>query len=425
MKEVFRFLIFLSLVHNVNAQTKTQYCIDFDKFLNISPDPFCSYYVSEIPFKLYQINDDPMCSNLPTTSSVVRWARFNLTSLPNYKNIVSLRFTVIKDNKFGAQPDAGADACCLLVGTSSGQDKFYLKKGESFEIPVKETDVIIIADPEMYLINPPGSSTRYPSGPIPNPILNFSPVYRNSNGQCHDPSIDRVENLLSQEQVLYDSTRVHSRAYHFYQVDTIVCDPHTPPSHKLCNADAVWDFIKSRDYYQAPLYSDFPSLSVPNTDCDMTYDFPFKGISKAFELLNSVRAPGPLGNTITDCEQINLSPTPARWLLGVVDGPTHNILPYYTNSDPVKIVIDEENKCITNYTLPGHFLYPGKIKRCIVGGGECDRVVRVTTEGSGFSGWDSALGYPFSPWISMLNICVGTRTFSNLNARLVYDFNNK
>lgn len=50
--------------------------------------------------------------------------------------------------------------------------------------------------------------------------------------------------------------------------------------------------------------------------------------------------------------------------------------------DPVRLYADDQNLTITNYTMEGHFLDPGKVKRFVVE--ECDKV-KVVTIGTGLN----------------------------------------
>lgn len=50
--------------------------------------------------------------------------------------------------------------------------------------------------------------------------------------------------------------------------------------------------------------------------------------------------------------------------------------------DPVRLFADDQNLTITNYTMEGHFLDPGKVKRFVVE--ECDKV-KVVTIGTGLN----------------------------------------
>lgn len=49
-------------------------------------------------------------------------------------------------------------------------------------------------------------------------------------------------------------------------------------------------------------------------------------------------------------------------------------------SNPIAVFIDEANKCVSNYTLTGHILRPGRVSRCIVE--ECGEI-KVKTYGNG------------------------------------------
>ncbi len=80
--------------------------------------------------------------------------------------------------------------------------------------------------------------------------------------------------------------------------------------------------------------------------------------------------------------------------------------------DKVWIVPDNKNLTITNYTQPGHILYPGKVVRTIVE--ECGKVKIVTLGvglnycGNNFAGKMNAIG----------NIITGSIVFKNIDLRL-------
>jgi hypothetical protein len=84
--------------------------------------------------------------------------------------------------------------------------------------------------------------------------------------------------------------------------------------------------------------------------------------------------------------------------------------------DKVRVLPDDTNKTVTNYTMPGHSLYPGKVTRYVIE--ECGKVKIVTIGiglnncGSGFTG--SLLGRS--------NIIVGADAFKNIDLRLKSGF---
>jgi hypothetical protein len=83
------------------------------------------------------------------------------------------------------------------------------------------------------------------------------------------------------------------------------------------------------------------------------------------------------------------------------------------------IIVDEGKKCITNYTLNGHFLYPGKVQRCLFADG-CDGKIKIITTGAGFT---TCTGNWVGRRVKDMNIYIGKYAFDHIDKRLIYDFN--
>lgn len=233
-----------------------------------------------------------------------------------------------------------------------------------------------------------------------------------TNTNCTDNDILTIEAMLGSwiERKRTD--------FHIYTVENIVCDPNSPVGTKPNTLEGVWDFIKTDNVYQAPLYDDFPTTGAV---CLPEYN-PFGGIFKTFKELE-ISSTGPFHQPVTNCAKINLSATPARVIIGsLIWHDNANLALFGCNSsidyEPIRIVIDEEHKCITNYTLQGHFLYPGKVQRCLSQDG-CDGKIKITTTGIGFTtcgdNWIGRL-------VKDINICTGKYTFNKIDERLIYDF---
>ncbi len=100
-----------------------------------------------------------------------------------------------------------------------------------------------------------------------------------------------------------------------------------------------------------------------------------------------------------------------------------NVFGYQTQpveiaSDPIKVVIDDGCKCITNYTMPGHILYPGKVRRCLYLDGCGDIKIKTTGTGYHFFG-DNGAGIIMGG----VNKLVGSYTFNWVDYRFIQYFN--
>lgn len=233
------------------------------------------------------------------------------------------------------------------------------------------------------------------------------------SNSCSDYNdvISEIEELLTDSVLIQNSSD-----YHYYQTEEIICTAGSNNS-RSCEENEIWSFWKSNVGYQAPRYDDFPSyLSyVPSTTLQL------------FQLGLGLLQPSN-SNPILDCQQIDLPLVADRILLsiGLAFAVDSNPIDLCDTScepevfrEPIVVVIDEACKCITNYTLPGHVLYPGKVRRCLIRN-DCD-TFSIKTWGTGyhFCG-DTILGQ----MMGIANKSVGLSTFSNVTRRLVNDFNN-
>ncbi|HUP10828.1 MAG TPA: hypothetical protein VM187_01405 [Niastella sp.] len=257
--------------------------------------------------------------------------------------------------------------------------------------------------------------------------------------------------------------------YHLYRVETEVCTT-TGPNGGNCNAEYVYKMMKANASYQAPTVWDFPYdvLSTPmlvaadkNTVVNMVY----KNIS-AFDPATASQTNTKGGikyiSQVLDGAYLGLhliAPTNTKipflseyvdkdkrnyWMErqkadnpdSVVACGSYNLYnsPYLINDriaydltvdnvacgnklhniayDQVWIYPNDKDLTLTNYTQPGHFLYPGKVFRSVVE--ECGKV-KIVTVGSGLSycgdgkpGEINAIG----------NIIVGSILFKNIDLRL-------
>ena len=82
-------------------------------------------------------------------------------------------------------------------------------------------------------------------------------------------------------------------------------------------------------------------------------------------------------------------------------------------ADPIKVVVDNNSKCITRYTLPGHILYPGKTTTCFYTDNCGDTYIRTIGEGTSQCGIGIA-----GTAMALLNDFLGRKIFNNNHNRI-------
>jgi hypothetical protein len=282
---------------------------------------------------------------------------------------------------------------------------------------------------------------------------------------CNNQAIDGIETLLGQN--------VTGRGdYHSYRVETEVCTT-SGPNGGNCNAQYIYKLMKGKAALTAPTPYDFPydvlglamlTVADKNTVVDMmtrhlnAFDpatmetNPDGGIKYISQLLDGTylylhnkaitnfkipwlteyvdrdkraywmeiqKAENP--DSVKACASYNLYNSPyfindrLAYDLGPDNLACGNQLHDF-RYDQVWIVPNDKNLTFTNYTQPGHFLYPGKVFRSVVE--ECGKVKIVTIGtglsycGDGFNGKNNAIG----------NIIVGSILFRNIDLRLKKTF---
>ena len=217
-----------------------------------------------------------------------------------------------------------------------------------------------------------------------------------------------TENWTNLEDELKEPMVDLREDYHFYTVENTICEMSSGPD---CNAEKAWELLKSSGYYMAPSSYDFLSFlnGVP----------PFKQGFLIFDLMN---AEEDLRRPVESCKEIRLfGAAHIANNLGILDG--HSLLNFMVNVhplssyNPIAFYVNEEEKCITNYTLPGHALHPGKITRCIEG--ECDEV-KVKTYGEGLHFYENTF---FGGIMSSINNQTGSFLFNKVDQRFINAFN--
>lgn len=198
--------------------------------------------------------------------------------------------------------------------------------------------------------------------------------------------------------------------YHMYNLEKNLCTG--------CDINDVWQKYKADVHNQAIVLSDqlfvagrmFPdarSLPLPKflmpdnsdvqpiTDC-ATLDLPrLTTWLMKLSLVADVTSAGPLVRQMRKmAEKCAVNPN--------------------SFTDPIFLRVNESKRCVTNYTKPGHALYPGKVTRCIVQ--DCDSV-KILTFGEGVTVFPNT---PCGKLLSVMNDVWGSSMFTNVDDR-AYD----
>ena len=223
---------------------------------------------------------------------------------------------------------------------------------------------------------------------------------------CNDPVIQEIESQLSDSSMI-----VSNSSYHDYSVENSLCNS-TYSGQYECSMNSAWSFLKSNVSNQAPQLEDFPSTR-------------HSPLSMIANLVAPAILPPP-NNPISNCQSMALPSTCERTMFALIlkiYGFGANVFGYQTQpveiaSDPIKVVIDDGCKCITNYTMPGHILYPGKVRRCLYLDGCGDIKIKTTGTGYHFFG-DNGAGIIMGG----VNKLVGSYTFNWVDYRFIQYFN--
>jgi hypothetical protein len=282
---------------------------------------------------------------------------------------------------------------------------------------------------------------------------------------CKQDAMDTIENIANENVT-------GRKDYHIYRVETQVCST-TGPNGANCNAEYVYKLMKHDASLTAPTPWDFPYdvLSAimlgkvvltndKNTIVNMVYQH-VNAFDPATASDTNTNGGIKYISQVLDGTYLylhKLAPSNAKvpwlsdyldrkmrdhWMLkqkednpdSVVACHGYNLynsqlfisdrlgykltLDHFCGNklhdvryDQVWIFPDDKNMTFTNYTQPGHFLYPGKVFRSVVE--ECGKV-KIVTVGTGLSycgdgdiGEQNAVG----------NIIVGSILFKNIDLRL-------
>jgi hypothetical protein len=195
--------------------------------------------------------------------------------------------------------------------------------------------------------------------------------------------------------------------HHLYNLEKSICTG--------CDINDVWQKYKADVHNQAIVLSD--QFFVFGRIMPDARSLPIPEF-----LMPDKKVPQP----ITDCATLDL-PRLTTYLLklGLVVAPNiTNVfkkiqeacsLNPYSYTDPIFLRVNENARCVTNYTKPGHALYPGKVTRCIVQ--DCD-TVKILTFGEGATVFPNT---PCGKLLATMNDFWGSSMFTNVDNR-AYDY---
>jgi hypothetical protein len=266
---------------------------------------------------------------------------------------------------------------------------------------------------------------------------------------CRNPAINAIEDQSRNDQLSLD--------WHSYKVETVICTS-SGPNGSNCNAQYVYELMKSNAALTAPTPSDFPfdldpfNLALLRIGADQLEllaqraavslvpitSVAFIGIG-IIEASDRTTRPVPFGNMLNNNrrylalqESVNPRSVEACSRYKLYNNATFIVGRIKYNKyldnlfcddqlesveyDPVYIYPDDKNLTITNYTAPGHFLHPGKVERRVIE--ECGKV-KIVTKGTGrqYCG-NNPVGY----LLGKTNIVVGSILFKNIDERLKRTF---
>lgn len=283
---------------------------------------------------------------------------------------------------------------------------------------------------------------------------------------CNIPFINQIEAQSEQDHSGRDD-------YHHYKIETVICTSNGPNGAN-CNAQNIYRKLKDSVIYTTPIPDDFsydnlstfllmnitkPELAtvVANVNAwqtNYTIGNPHGGINKIQQVL-----PPDLKARYYDCTLCNqdgqipgisapldydsayrqrfiatvASVNPMAAISCTQVYKLYNSPNFFSDRavyrdlltsifscdnltsaqyDEVRLFADDRNMTITNYTAPGHFLYPGKVVRSVVE--ECGQV-KIVTIGTGLSSCGSNTQGKLN---ANGNTILGSILFKNIDLRL-------
>ncbi len=220
-------------------------------------------------------------------------------------------------------------------------------------------------------------------------------------------------NQGEKEEVDYIKTRSD---YHYYKVTQDICDKSTDPD---CSVENVFNLLKSQQKLSVPQYEDFKDIYNTLTKIGGY------ALSRRIPALRPFIVASELGvnvyqrfSSTQHCQQTGVY-SPSSYLF--IGKATPVVLDCFTGTngavfwDPITQGIDYTSKTVTNYTLPGHALHPGKVM-ITVKQDNCKVYAQVI-------GMGNSREYDCSQFLGTLlstkvNVAAGLSAFPNLMVRL-------
>jgi hypothetical protein len=205
--------------------------------------------------------------------------------------------------------------------------------------------------------------------------------------------------------------------FHQYSVLTEVCDKSIDGSD--CNSTNVYNILKQNRDYTIPQYSDM-TFGLGSTIGS--------GYDKVMSFFGSKSISTFLGDSepTINCGTKTIVPWyyalyPLAKGLGNIIG-CSELNSTSLGGDPIVQSIDDSQKSVTNFTLPGHMLHPGKVINTVI---ETGCKVYLQTIGMGNNDLyycGPVFGYLAS---NVINVSYGRSIFSNLGSRVKNYFDSK
>lgn len=182
--------------------------------------------------------------------------------------------------------------------------------------------------------------------------------------ECNGPTRQYIDEAVTER------TR---QDYHYYSREKVICDKTLLPG---CTVDNVFSNLLSNANNTVPTGGNIESCLEP-------YEKGGIGFSKYLFPAQSNLGP------INDCQTVIIPRPDYMVYLAILGGDIlcsgldiRKFISQSIHGDPVFVKIDSDSKCVTNYTLPGHTFYPGKVTRCLRDNG-CS--ISVITVGEGLT----------------------------------------
>lgn len=236
-------------------------------------------------------------------------------------------------------------------------------------------------------------------------------IHQSPPETCEPTTINEINSI----------TDVGRKDYHLYSTETRVCK--IGGDNPNCTKAKVYEKLLESKYNNAFTPGDLLRLPIkPEKNSGF-------GITRLFD--------PDLNNPVQNCEQVNLFGGLGGFfglavMAAIKQFPVK--LPIYIPSEifpclrsmsanakgfssPIIQHADPYSYTVTNYTLPGHILYPGKVVRGVVE--DCE-YIKIVTIGTGNHCFGDSPSGQFMSWFNKL---FGTLIFDEVDERFIVNFN--